>query len=177
MSVNPKLAPAHMQLANIDWPNWEPEIVCTLMFVVQGEGVLLTRKRRGLGEGKINGPGGKVDPGETPLECAIRETQEELCITPEDVHLAGELFFHAEDMPKIHAYAYIAQNFTGTPTETDEAIPIWFDIKQIPFEEMWQDDEYWLGAALAGSRIRGWFSFEEERLLDYKVELTPTLGE
>lgn len=173
MTVNPNLAPPHMRVANIDWPNWQPQEVCTLMFVLKADQVLLIRKKRGLGAGKINGPGGKVDPGETPLQCAIRETEEELCVTPSDIELAGEMFFHAEDMPRIHAYAYVARSYTGTPTETDEAIPLWFDINQIPYPEMWQDDQYWLGAALAGARINGWFSFVEETLLDYKVELSP----
>lgn len=173
MSVNPNLAPEHMRVANIDWESWQPELKATLMFVVRGDEVLLIRKKRGLGAGKINGPGGKVDPGETPLECAIRETEEELHITPSNIRHAGELLFHAEDMPTIHAYAYIAQEFTGIPTETDEALPIWFNIKEIPFDEMWQDDRYWLGPALSGCHIRGWFSFEEELLLDYKIELIP----
>ena len=65
MKLDLSKVPDHMQVANIDWPNWQPEIVCTLMFVTRGDEVLLIRKKRGLGAGKINGPGGKVDPGET----------------------------------------------------------------------------------------------------------------
>lgn len=173
MTVDKSQAQPHMQIANIHWQTWQAEIICTLMFIVKDNQVLLIRKKRGLGAGKINGPGGKLDPGETPLACAIRETEEELLVTPEQIDLVAELFFHAEDMPRIHAYAYIAQEYSGTPTETEEASPIWFDIEEIPFNEMWQDDQYWLGAALGGSNVRGWFSFEEETLLDYKVELTP----
>ena len=51
------------------------------MFVVKGESILLIEKKRGLGAGKINGPGGKIDPGETPMEAVMRETLEELHIT------------------------------------------------------------------------------------------------
>ena len=68
----------------IDWESWVPEIKATLMFVVRDFEVLLIEKQRGIGAGKINGPGGKIDPGETPLESAVRETQEELLITPHD---------------------------------------------------------------------------------------------
>ena len=49
-----------------DWPNWEPELHATLMFVRQGSRVLLIEKLTGIGMGKINGPGGKIDPGEKP---------------------------------------------------------------------------------------------------------------
>ena len=41
-----------------------------------GGQVLLIRKKRGLGAGKINGPGGKLDPGETFAQTAVREVQE-----------------------------------------------------------------------------------------------------
>jgi hypothetical protein len=42
-----------------DWPNWNPDIHATLMFVHQGSRVLLIEKLTGIGQGKINGPGGK----------------------------------------------------------------------------------------------------------------------
>ncbi len=175
MTLDPSIAPEHMRVTNIDWDNWQPDHVCTLMFVKQGSKVLLIRKKRGLGQGKINGPGGKVDPGETTLECAIRETEEELHVTPSNPELIAELYFHAEDdMPRIHAFAYMATDYEGEPTETDEAIPLWFEISDIPYAEMWQDDELWLGTALNGAKIRGWLSFAGEELLDYKIELQPT---
>ena len=59
----------------IDWENWDPVERATLMFVIQDGQILLIHKKRGFGKGKINGPGGKMEPGETPRECAIRETQ------------------------------------------------------------------------------------------------------
>lgn len=174
MNLDISTVPEHMQVSNVNWQDWQPDHVCTLMFVRQDDEVLLIRKKRGLGAGKINGPGGKVDPGENPIQCAIRETEEELHVTPKDPELIAELFFHAEDdMPRIHAFAYVAHDFDGEPTETEEAIPLWFKVDEIPYAEMWQDDVLWLGAALNGARIRGWMSFEGEALIDYKIELKP----
>jgi 8-oxo-dGTP pyrophosphatase MutT (NUDIX family) len=54
-----------MNVCDIDWNTWEPSDIATLVFVFQSDQVLLIRKKRGLGAGKINAPGGKVDPGET----------------------------------------------------------------------------------------------------------------
>ncbi len=51
------------------WENWEPRERATLCFVRRENEVLLIRKKRGLGAGKINGPGGRIEPGETPAEC------------------------------------------------------------------------------------------------------------
>ena len=78
---------------DVNWENWDPVERATLMFVIQDGQILLIHKKRGFGKGKINGPGGKMEPGETPRECAIRETQEELCITPTGVEDAGLLHF------------------------------------------------------------------------------------
>jgi 8-oxo-dGTP diphosphatase len=158
-----------MRISDIDWNSWVPEETATLMFVIKDGKVLLIHKKRGLGAGKINGPGGRLEINETPEECAIRETIEELCITPLHVKAAGQLFFHAEDMPKIHAYVFTATDYTGTPTETDEAIPIWYEKQDIPYDAMWEDDRYWLPQVLDNKVIKGWFTFVEETVLDHKV--------
>lgn len=158
-----------MPVAEINWATWTPEEVATLMFVIQEGSVLLIRKKRGLGAGKINGPGGRLEGNETPKECAIRETQEELLINPINVRSAGELFFHAEDMPRIHGHVFVATDFEGTPSETDEAIPHWFLFDNIPFDEMWDDDRLWLPRVLKGESVRGYFTFIEETLLDHEI--------
>ena len=64
------------RLSDIDWSAWRARDPATLVFVFRGDEVLLINKKRGLGKGKVNGPGGKVDPGETALQAAIRELEE-----------------------------------------------------------------------------------------------------
>ena len=155
----------------IDWDSWKPDHADTLVFVIKQGQVLLIRKKRGLGAGKLNGPGGKIDPGESPLECAIREAQEELQITPTGVVFAGELRFHSDDFGKILGYVFVAHGFEGTPTETEEAIPIWTPINRIPFDEMWDDDIYWLPHVLFGKRVTASFVFSGETMLDYRLDV------
>ena len=70
--------PDRMKISKINWQTWQPEEVATLMFVMTDNQVLLIRKKRGLGAGNINGPGGRIEPGESPMQCAVRETEEEL---------------------------------------------------------------------------------------------------
>ena len=159
-----------MQIADIDWDQWQPQVTATLLFVVKNGQVLLIHKKRGLGAGKINGPGGHIEAGETPRECAIRETREELLITPLNVRPAGELFFHAEDMPRIHGHVFIADDYLGTPAETDEAIPLWVPVDAIPYDQMWDDDRLWLPLMLAGHTFKGWFTFVDEHMLDHRIE-------
>lgn len=150
---------------SIDWANWTPRDKATLLFVIQDGRILLIRKKRGLGAGKINGPGGRVDPGETYEQCAVREVQEELCITATQVQLAGELYFQFVDGYSIYAKVFKAAGHEGTPTETSEAIPLWTPVDAIPYDEMWQDDIYWLPAMLEGKSFVGKFVFDGDKML------------
>lgn len=154
---------------DIDWDSWDPAIRATLLFIIHEGRVLLMEKKRGLGEGKINGPGGKIDPGESPLACAVRETEEELHVTALDPEPAGELRFQFTDGLSIHCYVFRATRFEGTPTETEEGKPFWCDLDAIPYARMWQDDIHWLPGLLAGGRFTGEFLFEGDTMLDHHI--------
>ena len=149
----------------IDWATWSGEMHATLMFIVKDGRVLLIEKKRGLGAGKINGPGGKIEPGETPLQAVVRETEEELMITPHQPRKLGELRFSMSMCPDILCHVYRSDDFTGTPTETDEAVPVWTALGEIPYERMWQDDRHWLPILLEERTFIGNFVFEEEEML------------
>ncbi len=155
----------------IDWDSWQAVDPATIVLLPRGDRVLLIRKKRGLGAGKINGPGGKLDPGETPIECAVREVEEELGITPVDLKAVGENRFQFADGYAIHVHVFLASDFEGEPQETAEAVPLWFPRDAIPYEEMWEDDRLWVPAALAGRRVDGWFLFDDDRMVGYRLEV------
>ena len=158
------------RVADIHWPTWTPTDVATLVFVVRDGEVLLIRKKRGLGAGKINGPGGRLDAGETPLACAVREMREELVTVPLDPVERGQLSFQFTDGYAIHVHVFLATRHRGEPRETAEATPLWTPLDAIPFDEMWADDALWLPALVAGDRFRGWFVFDGDRMLDAALE-------
>ena len=147
------------------------EQLVTLCFIVQAERVLLMRKKRGIGAGKINAPGGKVDPGETPLAAAIRETQEEIGVTPIRPELRGQLWFHFEDGPTLHCLVYLSVDFTGELRETEEAIPRWYPAGTLPYEEMWEDDRAWVPLLLAGKRFEGSVEVIGERVVGQTLNI------
>jgi 8-oxo-dGTP diphosphatase len=153
----------------IDWSAWQGEMFATLMFIIKDGQVLLIVKKRGLGAGKINGPGGKIEPDETPLDCVIRETQEELLVTPHAPRKLGELRFAMSDHPAIMCHVYRSDDYSGTPTETDEAIPVWTALDAIPYAQMWQDDACWLPSVLRDEAFSGRFVFEGETMLWHTV--------
>lgn len=110
--------------------------------IVEGE-VLLIRKQRGLGAGKIVGPGGTIEAGETPRECVIREVAEEVgvSVTPRKV---GELDFRFGNEPVTFAHVYRSDAVEGDPRPSPEAIPEWHPIEDLPYAEMWPADRRWL---------------------------------
>ncbi len=153
-----------MTRSPIDWSKWQGVIHATLMFIVKDGNILLIEKKRGLGAGKINGPGGKIDPGETPLQAVIRETQEELLITPLGSRKLGELWFSMSDCPDILCHVYRADDYEGEPTETDEAVPVWTAIDEVPYHRMWEDDRHWMPLVLDETTFHGRFVFESESM-------------
>jgi 8-oxo-dGTP diphosphatase len=154
----------------IDWDRWEPTERATLLFVVRNGQVLLIHKKRGLGAGKINGPGGRIESGETAQACAIREVQEELLVTPTGVKPAGRLQFQFVDGFSIDGYVFTATDYEGTPTETGEAKPLWVSRDELPFDRMWADDREWMPWMLEGRAFRGRFIFDGDNMLDAHVE-------
>lgn len=153
----------------MDWTNWEPNLRANLVFIQRGDEVLLIRKKRGIGAGKINAPGGKIEPGESAAEGAVRETEEEVGLRVSHLRQMGELHFQFTDGMALHCSVFHSTEFDGEAIETDEAIPLWTGIAAIPYDEMWEDDIHWLPQMLAGETFRGYFEFDDDRMLSKEL--------
>jgi 8-oxo-dGTP diphosphatase len=153
----------------VDWSSWRPRDVATLLFVIRGGQVLLMRKKRGLGAGKINAPGGRLEPGETALAAALREVEEEVRVRPLGARHRGELRFQFADGYALECHVFSADGCEGEAEETDEAAPRWYPLDEIPYDEMWTDDRYWLPRMLAGVGFSGRFIFDGDRMLAYAL--------
>jgi ADP-ribose pyrophosphatase YjhB (NUDIX family) len=155
----------------IAWADWKPHDVATLMFVIQRGQVLLIRKLRGLGAGKINAPGGRLEPGETAADAAVREAMEEVGVRPLAPRHRGELRFQFVDGYALHCHVFTADACEGEVRPSDEAIPMWTPLHAIPFSEMWADDALWLPLVLSGrTPLDGRFIFDGERMVDHVIE-------
>lgn len=142
--------------------------VKTLVFLHKPETqeILLAMKKRGFGAGKWNGTGGKVEPGESIKEAAVRETREEVCVSvdPHDLRLCAVLHFSFEDKPELSqsVHVFFATRWQGEPKESEEMRPQWYRYDAIPYEVMWIDDQHWLLRVLGGERIEATFHFASE---------------
>lgn len=140
--------------------------VC-VVYLLRGTGsnvqVLLGRKRTGLGMGKVVAPGGKLEPGETPSQAAVREVAEEVGIVvgEDSLDLVGELSypFPAKPAWSQKSWAFVARGDWGEPIPTDELHASWLPVVAIPFESMWDDARFWLADALRGTHVVATFEF------------------
>ena len=158
----------------------------TLLLLHDDRRVLLGMKKRGFGVGKYNGFGGKIDPGETVAQAALREMREEtgLSVAPAAASLVGHLSFSFEgsvERMSVSVFSAPAAAATGEVVESDEMAPKWFAIDAIPYTAMWADDIHWLPHLLAGSRFVGSFHFRGGNLLSHSLDivaqLPPDLGD
>ena len=160
---------------SVDWSTWVPTDRATLLFIVEEarNRILLIEKKRGLGAGKINAPGGRLEPGETQAQAAVRELKEEVGVEATNVREHGELLFQFVDGYKLQCWVFRADECIGTPIETDEANPVWTPLDAIPFERMWADDATWLPRLLRREQFYGRFVFDGDRMLSADLSERP----
>lgn len=156
-----------------------PVTKCTLLFLVSNNKILLAMKKRGFGEGKLNGVGGKIEPGESPREACIRESQEEISVTPTLFTKVADLHFlewYKGTQQRVHIDAYICEEWQGDPEESEEVVPEWHSCEDIPYDKMWDDDQYWLPQALAGEKLVGKFVFNKDnQIISHNVVVHESL--
>lgn len=150
----------------------------TLCFVFDAAGrVLLIRKKRGMGAGKWNAPGGKLEPGESAAQGAARETREETGVTPLGAAYCGLLEFRfAGGSPSWDNLCRIfrADAHEGVLCpEHEECAPSWVVVRDIPYADMWEDDRSWLPALLAGRPFHRLYRFGPGDALLGEVILDP----
>lgn len=158
---------------SIDWPTWQPTDTAVLTFIRRGGQLLLILKKRGLGHGKINAPGGRLEAGETPEQAAVRETREEVGLTPLGLHIAGRLDFAFTDGYSLRCHVFTADACEGTLAETDEADPFWCAESEIPYDRMWADDRLWVPLMLQGRWFEAQFVFDGDRMLWHQFDADP----
>ncbi|MEK7615400.1 MAG: 8-oxo-dGTP diphosphatase [Patescibacteria group bacterium] len=152
----------------------------TLLFLIkrsqgQVEEICLAMKKRGFGVGRWNGVGGKVEVGESIESAVKRETREEIGVNAKEIDKVAELTFYFPHNPSWNqlVHVYFCEVWEGDPVETEEMSPKWVAVPEIPFNQMWADDIFWLPEVLKGGFVKASFTFDEHDLiLDQDIQVT-----
>lgn len=156
----------------------------TLVFLVKKSNgkitdICLAMKKRGFGVNRWNGVGGKVDEEKETIENgARRETKEEIDVDVVDLSKVAELFFYFSHNPAWDqmVHVYLCYNWIGEPKESEEMRPKWFSVDEIPFQDMWPDDIFWLPEVLNGNLLKAMFKFgENDVILDKEINIVNQL--
>ncbi|MCH8813848.1 MAG: 8-oxo-dGTP diphosphatase [Chloroflexi bacterium] len=150
--------------------------------LVRRDGRLLLqhKSQERFGGGKWDAPGGKVKSGESPLECAVREVEEEtgLKVLEPSFHGTFWVYFGRRQDPNWTVHVFSATQFAGRAESGPEGELRWFSDDRLPLDQMWPSDRCWLPNLLAG-RMDGhtfeadfWFDEAADKLIDYSVRVS-----
>jgi 8-oxo-dGTP diphosphatase len=151
--------------------------IATLGIITRGNQVLLGLKQGGseIGDGTLNGPGGKKEPDETILECLLRETEEEvgIVLNPEQVEKLAIITFHAAGVSDFQVHVYRSSSFSGEPHETSSMIPGWYDVHTFPIDRMLESDRAWFPLVIRGKKFRANVYYRERAKGFIRIEFYP----
>ena len=146
----------------------------TLCYIEQDEKYLMlhrVKKENDLNHDKWIGVGGKLEDGETPEECLLREVQEETGYTLTQYRLRGIITFLSDEWESETMYLYTATGFTGTQCTCDEGNLVWVPKKEIESLKLWEGDKIFFRLL---EEDKGVFSlklrYEGDTLVEQKVE-------
>lgn len=143
--------------------------------------MLLGLKKKGFGKSKLNGYGGKVEEKETITSAAIRELKEESNIfgKEEDLQKVAILNFYFDEKEEWNqqVHVFLLRTWENEPIETKEMKPQWYEIENLPLEDMWLDDKYWLKKIFANQKViaRFYFNTQGDKILDHELVIVEEL--
>jgi 8-oxo-dGTP diphosphatase len=128
------------------------------------------KKANDIHQGKWNGLGGKLEPGETPEECASREILEESGLRVKNLKLKGfltfPLFARDEDW---YAFVFVVDEFEGQLIDSPEGQLAWIEDTKLLDLELWGGDRYFLEWLDRPGFFSGKFIYKNGRYIEHSV--------
>jgi 8-oxo-dGTP diphosphatase len=90
--------------------------------------------------GKWNGLGGKLEGGETPEECVIREVLEESGLSIQNPKYGGLLIFPNFKGNDWYVFVFTAYEFTGELIDSPEGRLEWIPDEKLLELNLWESD-------------------------------------
>jgi 8-oxo-dGTP diphosphatase len=129
-----------------------------------------TKKENDIHEGKWKGLGGKLQDGETPEECAIREIKEECGLNVESLEMKGVLtfpFFNGNDT--WYVFLFLINKFSDELIESNEGDLEWIDDNKLFDLNIWEGDKIFMKWLEQDGFFSGKFIYENGKLISHEI--------
>lgn len=151
--------------------------LATLCYVRRDHQTLMIhriKRANDMHQGKWNGLGGKLDPGETPEECARREILEESGLSVTDLSLRGILTFpgFAND-DDWYAFVFVATGCQGELIDPEEGNLSWIDDERLLSLNLWEGDLLFIPWLDEPKFFSAKFVYKDNQLKSHEVNFYP----
>lgn len=117
----------------------------TTLCYIEREGCYLmlhrTKKQNDENHDKWIGVGGKLEEGESPEECLLREVREETGLTLLRYRFRGIVTFVSDEWGTEYMHLYTADQYTGEMTACDEGELVWIPKAEVADLPIWEGDK------------------------------------
>ena len=121
------------------------DLLQTTLCYLEKDGTYLmlhrVKKKNDVNHDKWVGVGGKFEPGEDALTCALREVREETGLTMHTPVYRGIVDFYCDPWPAERMHLYTCTDFSGVMTDCDEGCLEWVDKAAVQDLPIWQGDK------------------------------------
>lgn len=151
-------------------------MITTLCYLEKDNKYLMlhrTKKEKDINKGKWLGIGGKLEKGETPEQCLIREVKEETGYNILNYNFRGIVIFNLNEDEPLYMYLYSCSDFYGEIIkDCTEGELKWIDKKEIKKLNIWEGDKIFLDI-LSDEKLPFFYltlNYKDDTLLNYKLE-------
>jgi len=128
------------------------------------------KKENDYHEGKWNGLGGKLEKGEMPEECAIRELKEEAGLIVKNPTLKGIITFPDFDgVEDWYVFIFTITEYSGKIIDSPEGKLEWIPNDKLTSLNLWDGDKIFLGWLGKDKFFSAKFNYENGKFKDYET--------
>ncbi len=128
------------------------------------------KKANDIHQGKWNGLGGKLEAGESPEQCIVREVREECGLEILQPRYHGLLVFADFKQDDWYVFVFSADQFGGTLAETsDEGHLQWIPDEEVTALNLWPSDQIFLPWLKGDQVFSARFQYAGDEMLGHEV--------
>jgi 8-oxo-dGTP diphosphatase len=153
-----------------------PMILATLCYIKHDSHTLMlhrVKRADDIHAGKWNGLGGKLEPGESPEECVVREVREESGLEIVNPHLHGLVMFPGFKGNDWYVFVFTTETFTGDLKENGEGYLKWVPDAELESLPLWPSDHVFLPWLREEKFFSAKFVYKGDEYMKHEVNFYP----